>query len=118
MRSLSGPNQPVNGAATFSFSAMSDSTLGGFECRIGGVHEWRGCGSGYVPNLATGAYTLQVRAVDYSGNRSGESTCSDGGLTWTINANTKSSICTGGTAANGGDYERASDPWVDFSNTA
>jgi hypothetical protein len=39
----------------------------------------------------------------------------DGGLTWTTNANTKSSICTGGTAANGGNYERASDPWVDFS---
>jgi hypothetical protein len=39
----------------------------------------------------------------------------DGGATWTTNANTKSSICTGGTAANGGNYERASDPWVDFS---
>jgi hypothetical protein len=39
----------------------------------------------------------------------------DGGLTWTTNANTKSSICTGGTATNGGNYERASDPWVDFS---
>ena len=39
----------------------------------------------------------------------------DGGLTWTTNANTKSSICTGGTVANGGNYERASDPWVDFS---
>jgi hypothetical protein len=33
----------------------------------------------------------------------------DGGLTWTRNANTKSSVCTGGA------YERASDPWVDFS---
>lgn len=39
----------------------------------------------------------------------------DGGLSWSTNANTKSSICTGGTAANGGLYERASDPWVDFS---
>ena len=39
----------------------------------------------------------------------------NGGLTWAINANTKSSICTGGTAANGGNYERASDPWVDFA---
>ena len=40
---------------------------------------------------------------------------SDGGGTWTTNATTKSSICTGGTAANGGLYERSSDPWVDFS---
>ena len=39
----------------------------------------------------------------------------DGGLTWTTNATTKSSVCTGGTVANGGNYERASDPWVDFS---
>jgi hypothetical protein len=39
----------------------------------------------------------------------------NGGLTWTTNATTRSSICTGGTVANGGNYERASDPWVDFS---
>jgi hypothetical protein len=39
----------------------------------------------------------------------------DGGLSWTTNANTKSSVCTGGTAANGGGYQRGSDPWVDFS---
>jgi hypothetical protein len=39
----------------------------------------------------------------------------NGGASWTINSNTKSSACTGGTAANGGDYERASDPWVAIS---
>jgi hypothetical protein len=39
----------------------------------------------------------------------------DGGATWATNALTRSSICTGGTAANGGGYERSSDPWVDFS---
>jgi hypothetical protein len=39
----------------------------------------------------------------------------DGGATWTINPTTRSSICTGGTPANGGNYERSSDPWVDFS---
>jgi hypothetical protein len=42
-------------------------------------------------------------------------TSDDGGLTWTSQVNTKSSICTGGTPANGGDYERASDPWVTIS---
>jgi hypothetical protein len=35
----------------------------------------------------------------------------DGGRTWTPSSATFSR-CTGGTAANGGDYERASDPWV------
>jgi BNR repeat-like domain len=39
----------------------------------------------------------------------------DGGETWTVNPVTKSSNCTGGTAANGGNWERASDPWVAIS---
>lgn len=39
----------------------------------------------------------------------------DGGQTWELSAETKSSTCTGGTAANGGDYERASDPWTAIS---
>jgi hypothetical protein len=47
----------------------------------------------------------------------------DGGATWSIPAisaasNTgqaKFSRCTGGNAANGGDFERATDPWVSFS---
>jgi hypothetical protein len=47
----------------------------------------------------------------------------DGGQNWTIppidpapdTGQAKSSRCTGGNAANGGDYERATDPWVSFS---
>jgi hypothetical protein len=39
----------------------------------------------------------------------------DGGASWAVNAKTKSSKCTGGTAANGGNYERASDPWIAIS---
>jgi Neuraminidase (sialidase) len=39
----------------------------------------------------------------------------DGGQTWELNDVTKSSVCTGGTAANGGNYERASDPWVSIA---
>jgi hypothetical protein len=39
----------------------------------------------------------------------------DGGLTWRLNARTRSSVCTGGTRAAGGDFQRASDPWVTFS---
>src|SRR6476620_11736514 len=35
----------------------------------------------------------------------------DGGLTWS-RTQTKFSRCTGGNAANGGDFARASDPWV------
>jgi hypothetical protein len=38
----------------------------------------------------------------------------DGGRTWTLAA-AAFSRCTGGNATNGGDYERASDPWVTFA---
>jgi hypothetical protein len=38
-------------------------------------------------------------------------TSKDGGETWT-RSRAHFSHCTGGTPANGGDYERASDPWV------
>jgi hypothetical protein len=39
----------------------------------------------------------------------------DNGKSWRIVSRTKNSLCTGGTAANGGGYERASDPWVTIS---
>src|SRR5215218_5156711 len=38
----------------------------------------------------------------------------DGGVTWTTTF-PHFSRCAGGTAANGGNYERSSDPWVTFS---
>ena len=38
----------------------------------------------------------------------------DGGLTWSVTYPHFTS-CAGGTATNGGDYQRASDPWVSFS---
>lgn len=39
----------------------------------------------------------------------------DGGQTWTRNLRTKTSFCTGGRPRNGGDFERATDPWVTFA---
>src|SRR5436309_13600410 len=42
------------------------------------------------------------------------STSHDGGATWTESW-AHFSNCSGGTAANGGDYGRASDPWVSFA---
>lgn len=38
----------------------------------------------------------------------------DGGTSWQISS-VPFSRCTGGNAANGGDYERATDPWLSFS---
>jgi hypothetical protein len=40
-----------------------------------------------------------------------------GGASWTIVNGFKTSLCTGGTAANGGGYQRATDPWVTFGPT-
>jgi hypothetical protein len=37
------------------------------------------------------------------------------GTSWTTNTTTKSSFCTGGTVANGGDFQRATDPWTSIS---
>src|SRR5438552_6533135 len=42
------------------------------------------------------------------------STSHDGGATWTESW-AHFSTCSGGTAANGGNYDRASDPWVTFA---
>src|SRR5688572_12399659 len=39
----------------------------------------------------------------------------DNGSSWRIVSRTKNSLCTGGTAANGGGYERATDPWITIS---
>jgi hypothetical protein len=66
------------------------------------------------PNVLVGAW--QQDRWDNGGAEGNVTAFSvDGGATWTVNPLTKSSICTGGTAANGGNYERASDPWVAIS---
>jgi hypothetical protein len=38
----------------------------------------------------------------------------NGGASWVTVNGLKTSLCTGGTAANGGGYQRATDPWVSF----
>jgi hypothetical protein len=91
MHSLNGPNQVVNGPATFTFSATSDPTLQRFECRVAGVHEWQACTSGQSENLSTGSYTFQVRAVDRSGN---VSSTSEWG--WTVDKIAPETSLTGG----------------------
>ena len=41
----------------------------------------------------------------------------NGGMNWTMVNGLKTSLCTGGTASNGGGYQRATDPWVTFGPT-
>jgi hypothetical protein len=66
------------------------------------------------PNIVIGA-TQQDRWNDGGSRGITTARSTNGGASWTVNANTKSSVCTGGTAANGGNYERSSDPWVAIS---
>ena len=74
MNAVTGPNGTVSGPASFTFSAATDPTFRLFECRVGGAHEWQTCSSGRQEDPPSGTYTFQVRGVDWSGNRSGEST--------------------------------------------
>ena len=66
------------------------------------------------PDIIIGAWQ-QDRWNNGGSEGNVSATSLDGGATWTINALTKSSNCTGGTPANGGNFERASDPWVAIS---
>lgn len=54
----------------------------------------------------------QDRWSDGGANGNSAAVSTDGGDTWTIVKDPKHSLCSGGTADNGGDYERSSDPWM------
>lgn len=56
----------------------------------------------------------QDRWTNGGSNGIGTAVSFDGGSTWTPSA-PRVSRCAGGSAGNGGDYERASDPWVTFA---
>jgi hypothetical protein len=66
------------------------------------------------PNIIIGAWQ-QDRWNNGGAEGNVTATSLNGGNSWTINSVTKSSNCTGGTPANGGNFERASDPWVAIS---
>src|ERR671937_953067 len=56
------------------------------------------------PNILVGA-TQQDRWNDGGSRGIVSARSTNGGASWTLNSNTKSSVCTGGTAANGGDQQ-------------
>jgi len=58
----------------------------------------------------------QDRWSDGGSNSNLAAYSTDAGTTWSLAATQPAHTrCTGGTAANGGDYERATDPWVSIS---
>jgi hypothetical protein len=92
MAALTGPTSEVNGPASFTFNAVADPTLARFECRVAGVHDWVTCSSGRQENpAASGTYTFEVRAVDWSENRSGTSS-----VQWAVDKISPDTTITGG----------------------
>jgi len=116
-----GPAVQVSGASPIPAACLGDQANSGVNNPNSEVEPWMSVNPADGPdNDGTFADNLVAAWQQDRWNNGGSkglvtASSLDGGATWTLNANTKSSICTGGTAANGGSYERASDPWVDFS---
>jgi hypothetical protein len=110
-----GPLVQVSGASTIPATCIGDTNAPSTSVNDYGTEV-----EPYVmadpsnPNVLVGAWQ-QDRWNDGGSRGIVSATTSNGGVSWQVSANTKSSVCTGGTAANGGDYERASDPWLAIS---
>jgi len=71
MATLAGPPGAVSGPASFTFSAAADPTLKSYECRVPGFRDtWAACVSGGEEDPPDGTWAFEVRAVDFSNNRS------------------------------------------------
>ncbi len=114
------PPSPVSGLSPFAVGC-NGAPQTGTEYRNSEVEPWVDVNPADEDNIV-GAW--QQDRWSNGGSNGLLSTFSvDGGQSWTIPpvsavANTgqaKFSRCSGGTAANGGGFERATDPWVSFS---
>lgn len=107
-----GPTVRVSGASPFTANCgLAGQT--GTNYRDSEVEPWVDVNPADSDNLI-GAWQ-QDRWSNGASRGNVVGTSSDGGQTWTTVSQTKNSLCTGGTAANGGGYERATDPWVTIS---
>ena len=109
----SGPLVQVSGASLIAACDGDDGNVGGTSFVNSEVEPWLSVDPSN-PSVMIGAWQ-QDRWSNGGSEGLVTATSTDGGASWTLNAQTKSSKCTGGTAANGGFYERASDPWVAIS---
>jgi hypothetical protein len=111
----SGPLVQVSGASPIPAACIGDTNTSSTSVNNYGTEV-----EPYVsvdpsnPSVLVGAWQ-QDRWNDGGSRGLVTATSTDGGASWSLNSNTRSSVCTGGTAANGGNYERASDPWVAIS---
>jgi hypothetical protein len=109
----SGPLVQVSGASPIAACNGDDGNIGGTKFVDSEVEPH------VVVDPSNPAVLIGAWQQDRWSNGGSEglvtATSTNGGAGWSVNALTRSSKCTGGTAANGGNYERASDPWVAIS---
>jgi hypothetical protein len=109
----SGSLVQVSGASPIAACNGDDGNIGGTNFTNSEVEPWLSVDPSN-PNVMIGAWQ-QDRWSNGGSEGLVTATSTNGGTGWTVNAATKSTKCTGGTAANGGFYERASDPWIAIS---
>jgi hypothetical protein len=109
----SGPLVQVSGASPIAACDGDDGNIGGTNFLHSEVEPY------VMVDPSNPAVLIGAWQQDRWSNGGSEglvsATSTNGGTGWSVNAQTKSSNCTGGTAANGGNYERASDPWIAIS---
>jgi hypothetical protein len=108
-----GPLVQVSGASPIASCDGDDGNIGGVNF-TGSEVEPHVVVDPSNSNVLIGAWQ-QDRWTNGGSEGLVTATSTDGGASWAVNARTKSSKCTGGTPANGGFYERASDPWIAIS---
>jgi hypothetical protein len=109
----SGPLVQVSGVSPIAACNGDNGNIGGTNFTNSEVEPWLSVDRSN-PNIMIGAWQ-QDRWSNGGSEGLVTATSTNGGSSWTVNANTKSTTCTGGTARNGGSYERASDPWIAIS---
>ena len=101
----------VSGDTPFSTNCTG-GTLGGTEYRNAEVEPYAAVNPVNSANIV--AVWQQDRWSSGLSNGSVTGTTLDGGATWS-RSTVPFTRCAGGTAGNGGDYERSTDPWVTFA---
>src|SRR4029453_2513133 len=109
----SSPLVQVSGASPIATCQGDDGNIGGTNVRNSEVEPFVAVDPSN-PNVRIGAWQ-QDRWSKGGSQGLGTATRPDGGATWSVNPQTQCAKCTGGTPANGGFYERASDPWIAIS---
>src|SRR4030095_8003873 len=111
----SGPLVQVSGASPIAACDGDDGNIGGTNFTNSEVEPY------VMVDPSNPAVLIGAWQQDRWSNGGSEglvtATSTNGGTGWTLNATTRSTTCTGGTAANGGKYKGASDPWIAISPT-